>query len=64
MNKAKEFKRKVQFESGHSLTVENVIGYSSNDTTVGLHLENGEMIILNPDKVLYHRITPNGPTTK
>ncbi len=53
-----EAKRKVQFDNGTSLTVADVVAYSANDTTLSLILENGERIIVNPDRVLYHRITP------
>lgn len=64
INEVKEVKRKIQFESGHSLTLKNLVGYTANDTTLGLHLEDGDLVIVNPDKVLYHKITPNGETTK
>jgi len=64
INEVKESKRKIQFESGHSLTLYDLVGYTANDTTLGLHLQGGDLVIVNPDKVLYHRITPNGETTK
>lgn len=64
MNKAKEHKRKIQFDTGLSKTLYNVVGYSSSDTTLALHTEDGKMVIVNPDRVLYHEITPNGETTK
>lgn len=64
MNIVRESSRKIMFDNGQSLTLENIVGYSSNDTTLGIHLENGELIIVNPKRVLYHKIKPIGETTK
>lgn len=56
MNSCDESKRKIQFENGQSLTIENVVGYSSNDTTLSLLTLDGDRYIINPTKVLYHKI--------
>jgi len=51
-----EKSRKIMFENGTSLTLHDVISYSSNDTTLSLKTKTGEWIIINPTKVLYHSI--------
>lgn len=59
----RERKRKIMFDTGTSKTITDVIGYSANDTTLGIHTED-RLFIVNPERVLYHEITKDGPTTK
>jgi len=63
MIKIKEESRKIQFDNGQSVRIENVVGYSSNDSTLGIYTDD-YMYIINPDKVLYHKIKPIGRATK
>ncbi|NRA77828.1 MAG: hypothetical protein HRU18_06440 [Pseudoalteromonas sp.] len=50
-----ENKRVIRFENGTKLTLTNVVGVSNDDTTIGLKCDQG-FVIVNPDKILYHKI--------
>ena len=50
-----EKKRVIRFENGTKLTLTNVVGVSNDGTTLGLKCDQG-FVIVNTDKVLYHKI--------
>jgi len=54
-NEVNEKKRVIRFENGTKITLTNVTGVSNDDTTVGIKCDQG-FVILNPDKILYHKI--------
>lgn len=54
-NKVNEKTRVIRFETGVKLTLRNVTGVSNDDTTLGFQCDEG-FVIVNPDKVLYHKI--------
>jgi hypothetical protein len=47
--------RTIRFENGTKVTLHNVTGVSNDDTTLGLRCDEG-FVIINPNKVLYHKI--------
>lgn len=55
-NEVQEIKRVIRFENGTKLTLHNVTGVSNDDTTLGFRCDEG-FVIVNPDKVLYHKVT-------
>ncbi|MEE8598069.1 MAG: hypothetical protein V3S69_00855 [Dehalococcoidales bacterium] len=55
MNPVKEKTRVIRFDNGTKLTLNNVVGVSNDDTTLGLKCDEG-FVIINTDKVLYHKI--------
>jgi len=62
--KINEVMRKIRFDNRQSLTLQDVVSYSDNGSTLGLHTADGKFYIVNPKKVLYHEIVPIGETTK
>ena len=64
MIEVNETSRTIRFRNGTCKTLYGVVGLTRDDTTIGLHIKDGRLFIVNPREVLYHEIIPAGKTTK